>query len=246
MPDDTKWSLTERPGFLRLHSLPATDFWWARNSLTQRAIGPQSTPTTVLETAGMKPGDVAGLALLNRPYAWIGVRRGDDGFWLEQFDQLTGDTARVRADDRPRVAARRLRLPRRAMRASATPPTARTSRRSARRSRRSFSSRHSRACATRCSTTTRAARPAATPTSTRCACDEPHPRGLTRPIPVGRTITLHAAGRDTPFALDGQTRFTVVDRKLGRVALRAGNRYVSIAPVSDSTSAVSLRAGRAG
>ena len=27
----------------------------------------------------MKPGDVAGLALLNRPFAWIGVRRGDDG-----------------------------------------------------------------------------------------------------------------------------------------------------------------------
>ena len=64
-PDDTRWSLKERPGFLRLHSLPASDLWWARNSLTQRAIGPQSTPTTVLETAGMKPGDVAGLALLN-------------------------------------------------------------------------------------------------------------------------------------------------------------------------------------
>ena len=51
VPDDTKWSLKERPGFLRLHSLPASDFWWARNSLTQRAVGPQSTPTTVLETA---------------------------------------------------------------------------------------------------------------------------------------------------------------------------------------------------
>jgi len=54
---------------------------------------------------------------------------------------------------------------------------------------------------------------------------------------------LHAAGRATSFVLDGQTRFTVVDQKLGRVALRAGNRYVSIAPMSDSTSAVRLRAG---
>ena len=26
VPDDTKWSLTEKPGVLRLHSLPATDF----------------------------------------------------------------------------------------------------------------------------------------------------------------------------------------------------------------------------
>ena len=26
VPDDTKWSLTEKPGVLRLHSLPAADF----------------------------------------------------------------------------------------------------------------------------------------------------------------------------------------------------------------------------
>src|SRR5439155_13419018 len=71
--------------------------------------------------------------------------------------------------------------------------------------------------------------------------DEPHPRGLTRPIPFGRTITLRAAGRDTPFALDGQARFTVVDRRLGRVALRAGNRFVSVAPLTDSRSSVSIR-----
>jgi beta-xylosidase len=45
VPDDTKWSLIERPGFLRLHSLPASDLWWARNTLTQRAIGPVSIPT---------------------------------------------------------------------------------------------------------------------------------------------------------------------------------------------------------
>ena len=27
VPDDTKWSLTEKPGVLRLHSLPAADFY---------------------------------------------------------------------------------------------------------------------------------------------------------------------------------------------------------------------------
>ena len=52
VPDDTKWSLTERPGYLRLHSLPAKDFWWARNSLTQRAMGPESTATTELDGSG--------------------------------------------------------------------------------------------------------------------------------------------------------------------------------------------------
>ncbi len=93
VPDDSKWSLTERPGFLRLHSLPATDFWLARNTLTQRAVGPQSTPTAELVTTGMQPGDVAGLALLNHPYAWIGVTKHADGASLSRYDQSTGKTS---------------------------------------------------------------------------------------------------------------------------------------------------------
>ena len=32
VPDDTKWSLTEKPGVLRLHSLPAANFYNARNT----------------------------------------------------------------------------------------------------------------------------------------------------------------------------------------------------------------------
>lgn len=90
--DDAKWSLAERPGFLRLHTLPATEFWTARNSLTQRAVGPASTVTVELDAAGLKSGDVAGLALLNLPYAWIGVTRTDAGLALAQFDQLSGET----------------------------------------------------------------------------------------------------------------------------------------------------------
>ncbi len=94
VPDDTKWSLTERPGHLRLHSLAAKDFWTARNTLTQRAIGPESTVTTELDASGMKPGDVAGLALLNMPYTWIGVERGADGLSVARFDQVTTNTDR--------------------------------------------------------------------------------------------------------------------------------------------------------
>jgi xylan 1,4-beta-xylosidase len=95
VPDDTKWSLVERPGFLRLYSLPSADLWWARNTLTQRSIGPESCPTTELDTSGMMAGDVAGLALLNAPYAWIGVSRQAAGLTLEQFDQTTGKTTSV-------------------------------------------------------------------------------------------------------------------------------------------------------
>ena len=77
-----------------MHSLPASDFWWARNSLTQRAIGPESTATTELDGSGLKTGDVAGLALLNSPYAWIGLLRDDNGYAIAQYDHITGKTVR--------------------------------------------------------------------------------------------------------------------------------------------------------
>ncbi len=102
VPDDTKWSLSERPGYLRLHSLPAADFWWARNTLTQRAVGPESTATTELDGGGLQAGDVAGLALLNSPYAWIGLARGQSGYSIVQYDHLTGRTVREPAAN-PRV-----------------------------------------------------------------------------------------------------------------------------------------------
>lgn len=92
-PDDAKWSLGARAGFLRLHTQPAESFWTAKNSLTQRAVGPESIPTAELELAGLRPGDIAGLALLNHPYAWIGVARSEAGATLTQFDQRTGETA---------------------------------------------------------------------------------------------------------------------------------------------------------
>ncbi|MCB0636504.1 MAG: glycoside hydrolase 43 family protein, partial [Lewinella sp.] len=62
VPLDDKWSLSERPGYLRLHALPAPNFWRARNSLTQRGVGPESVATTELDASQLQPGDVAGLA----------------------------------------------------------------------------------------------------------------------------------------------------------------------------------------
>jgi xylan 1,4-beta-xylosidase len=94
-PDRAHWSLTEKPGVLRLHAIGAKDFWTARNSLTQRAIGPESTATVELDTSGMKDGDIAGLALLNRPYAWLGVKRSDTGLEVSWYDQTQGETKSV-------------------------------------------------------------------------------------------------------------------------------------------------------
>ncbi len=89
VPDDTKWSLTEKPGVLRLHSLPANSFWTARNSICQRPPGPESIITVELDTAGLAVGDNAGLALLSTPYSWIGVAKTAEGATL-QWLQGTG------------------------------------------------------------------------------------------------------------------------------------------------------------
>lgn len=83
VPDDSKWSLTEKPGVLRLHSLPAADFYNARNSLCQRPPGPESTMTVEIDTSGLVNGDTAGLALLSSPYAWIGVVKSAEGTRLQ-------------------------------------------------------------------------------------------------------------------------------------------------------------------
>lgn len=87
VPVDDKWSLTARPGFLRLSVQPATDFLAARNSLTQRAVGPRATATAALDVSGLVAGDVTGLALLNRPYGWIGVERTQEGPRVVRFDE---------------------------------------------------------------------------------------------------------------------------------------------------------------
>lgn len=94
VPDDTKRSLTEKPGVLRLHSLPASDFYSARNSLCQRPPGPESIITVELDTKGISVGDTAGLALLSLPYAWIGVVKTAGGNALQMF---TGGGGRRRS-----------------------------------------------------------------------------------------------------------------------------------------------------
>ncbi|MGA9659099.1 MAG: family 43 glycosylhydrolase [Asticcacaulis sp.] len=97
VPAEGKWSLTERPGYLRLHALPAKSFWEARDSLTQRAIGPQSQPTASLDASQLQTGDVAGLALLNSPYAWIGLEKAADGLTLSVYDQTTDTRKTIKA-----------------------------------------------------------------------------------------------------------------------------------------------------
>ena len=89
-PDDTKWSL--KKGRLRLQTMPAEQLMWARNTLTQRVIGPVSITTVELYTKGMKDGDVAGLGNINVPCSWVGIVKDGPQSILRCYEQAINDT----------------------------------------------------------------------------------------------------------------------------------------------------------
>lgn len=80
-PDTSFWSLKNNPGYLRLSTANvAPNLTEARNTLTQRifAYYSRTIPTTAvtkMDISNMKNGDIAGLAVFQDPYAYIGVKR---------------------------------------------------------------------------------------------------------------------------------------------------------------------------
>jgi beta-xylosidase len=74
-PDNNLWSVTQRKGYLRLTTGRIdNNFLSARNTLTQRTVGPICSGTTSLDVSGMKDGDIAGLSLLQKNYGLVGVK----------------------------------------------------------------------------------------------------------------------------------------------------------------------------
>jgi beta-xylosidase len=92
-PEEKMWSM--KGGKLRLNSMPAEQLMWARNTLTQRVIGPKSIVTVELSVKGLKDGDVAGLGNINVPCSWIGIVKQGKELSLRCFEQLTNDTVSV-------------------------------------------------------------------------------------------------------------------------------------------------------
>lgn len=86
-PRAEKWSLTERPGFLRLHAfkpLKADDLMAAGNTLTQRSLRTTTNMVTILlDLSGMADGQVAGLCHFSRGYSTFGVRQERNARTLE-------------------------------------------------------------------------------------------------------------------------------------------------------------------
>jgi beta-xylosidase len=72
-PVNTHWSLSDRPGFMRLKAMPSGNFVSARNTLTQSLQGPSSQITTRLDVSALADGQRAGLAMLGKRPSWIAV-----------------------------------------------------------------------------------------------------------------------------------------------------------------------------
>ena len=74
-PDNNLWSVSKRKGYLRLTTGRIdTSFLLARNTLTQRTIGPLCSGSTSIDVSNMKDGDFAGLCLLQKNYGMVGVK----------------------------------------------------------------------------------------------------------------------------------------------------------------------------
>lgn len=80
-PDNSLWSFTENSGYLRMTTgyITHKGILNARNTLTQRTVGPKCSADTHVELTGMKDGDCTGMLALQSTFGMVGVRKNDDG-----------------------------------------------------------------------------------------------------------------------------------------------------------------------
>ena len=78
-PDNTRWSLTERPGFLRLYPTGATNFWYARNTLIQKGQGSWSGAEVKFDLSHLQSGDICGLGTLGKTNGNLAVTCNSPG-----------------------------------------------------------------------------------------------------------------------------------------------------------------------
>lgn len=115
-PDDKAWSLSARPGFLRLIAGKSEHLATSRNTLTQILQGPQRQVTTRLDVSRLREGQRAGLSLFGVKPSWIGLVREGGRNYITLASEgvetkgpvLAGSTVQLRArvtqDQRVRYA----------------------------------------------------------------------------------------------------------------------------------------------
>lgn len=87
-PIDQAWSLTERPGYMRLNTARVVDnLQVAPNTLTQRMPGPECTGEVKIDLAGMKDGDICGLAAYNGDSGVLRVVKKGGKYFLQLAEE---------------------------------------------------------------------------------------------------------------------------------------------------------------
>ena len=87
-PIDNAWSLTERPGYLRLKTNRVVPtLYLAPNTLTQRMEGPTCSGAICLDLSKMKDGDRAGLAAFNSDSGVLTIKKQGKKLTLEMSEQ---------------------------------------------------------------------------------------------------------------------------------------------------------------
>ncbi|CDO36541.1 glycoside hydrolase 43 family protein [Novosphingobium sp. KN65.2] len=99
-PDDSAWSLNERPGWLRLHAKRADNLWSARNTLVQKAQGPRSRAVVKLDIAGLRAGDRCGFGTFGQYSATIAASRDPKGHPFLRMSVLESTVSGPREDVR--------------------------------------------------------------------------------------------------------------------------------------------------
>ena len=243
---------------------PGKELRLGANTLTQRAIGPESVSTVELETKGMLPGDVAGLALLQFPHAWLGMVRTDNGFALRylyqtetRFNQRSPNIdSKVEVKDAP-ISATKVWL---RVATNFETNKARFSYSTDGKTYREFGSEFTMHFGTKAFQGNRIAlfnfnsngTPGGYADFTHFRIDEPRPSGFSRPIPVGQFVRFKSKAADAFIGVTGnavvasptgdapETRFQVSDQGQGRVALKASEgKFLSV----NEQGAVTLKEG---
>ena len=97
-PIDNAWSLTERPGFLRLKTNRVVqNLYLAPNTLTQRMEGPTCSGAVKLDVSKMKDGDHAGLAAFNGDSGVLTIKKQGKKYVLEMSEQSVSLTDHEKA-----------------------------------------------------------------------------------------------------------------------------------------------------
>lgn len=78
-PIDALWSLTERPGWLRLRAAPGAQLWWARNTLVQKGQAPRGRGEVVVDASGIRAGDVCGFGTFGKFSGQLSILGQPDG-----------------------------------------------------------------------------------------------------------------------------------------------------------------------